>query len=227
MFQNKMLLVGVGGLVVLALGGFAVFNLALGDTAPAAGPVTAVPVVSTDNAVVFQIVPEKSQASFSIYEELSGQPKTVVGTTKALAGQLALVPTDLSQTKVGAITINARTFTTDSDRRNNAIRRFILNTDQFELITFTPTKLSGLSGSVQTGQALTFQLTGDLVIRDVTTAVTFDVTAQSVAPTQISGTAKAVVLRKAYNLQIPSVPNVANVGEEVTLQLDFVAEATR
>jgi polyisoprenoid-binding protein YceI len=175
--------------------------------------------------VIFEIVPDQSQVSFSIYEELAGQPKTVVGTTRQVAGQLAVDVQDLSQTQVGVIQVNARTLTTDNDRRNGAIRNFILNTDQYELITFTPTAVTGLSGTAQAGQSFTFQMTGDLTIRNVTRAVTFEVTARGVSATQITGTATATVNRSAFNLDIPSVPNVANVGEDVTLQIDFVANA--
>ena len=175
--------------------------------------------------VVFQIVPDQSQVSFSIYEELGGQPKTVVGTTSEVAGQLAVDVQDLSETQVGVIQVNARTLTTDNDRRNGAIRNFILNTDQYEFITFTPTSVTGLSGAAQPGQSFTLQISGDLTLRDVTRSVTFNVTAQGVSATQITGTATATVNRGDFNLTIPSVRNVANVGEEVTLQIDFVANA--
>jgi len=175
--------------------------------------------------VVFQIVPDQSQVSFSIYEELGGQPKTVVGTTSEVAGQLAVDVQDLSETQVGVIQVNARTLTTDNDRRNGAIRNFILNTDQYEFITFTPTSVTGLSGAAQPGQSFTFQMSGDLTIRNVTQSVTFTVTAQGVSASQITGTATTTVNRGDFNLTIPSVRNVANVGEEVTLQIDFVANA--
>ena len=175
--------------------------------------------------VIFQIVPDQSQVSFSIYEELGGQPKTVVGTTSQVAGQLAVGAKDLSQTQVGVIQVNARTFVTDNDRRNGAIRNFILNTDQYEFITFTPTSITGLSGATQPGQSFTFQISGDLTIRNVTQSVIFKVTGQGVSTSQITGTATATVNRSDFNLDIPSVPNVANVGEEVTLQMDFVANA--
>jgi polyisoprenoid-binding protein YceI len=56
--------------------------------------------------------------------------------------------------------------------------------------------------------------------------VTFDVTAQAVSNNQISGTATATIQRSDFNLQIPSVPRVANVGEQVALQIDFVANTT-
>lgn len=197
--------------------------------APAAQP-TAPPTVESTAApssglTLFQIEASQSQASFSIYEELGGQPKTVIGVTNEVAGQLAVNAEDLSQTQVGVIQVGVRSLVTDSNRRDNAIRRFILNTDQYEFVTFTPTGLSGLSGAAQAGQTFTFQITGELTIRNVTQTVTFDVTAQGVSDTQISGTATAVILRSNYGLEIPSVPNVANVGDEVTLQLTFVANA--
>jgi len=142
-----------------------------------------------------------------------------------VAGQLAVGAKDLSQTQVGVIQVNARTLVTDNDRRNGAIRNFILNTDQYEFITFTPTSITGLSGATQSGQSFTFQMSGDLTIRNVTQSVTFNVTAQGVSASQITGTATATVNRSDFSLTIPSVPNVANVGEEVTLQIDFVADA--
>jgi polyisoprenoid-binding protein YceI len=203
---------------------------AASETTSAASPTaetTALPANTAQGSglVVFQIVPDQSQVSFSIYEELGGQPKTVVGTTSEVAGQLAVDVQDLSETQVGVIQVNARTLTTDNDRRNGAIRNFILNTDQYEFITFTPTSITGLSGAAQPGQSFTFQISGDLTLRDVTRSVTLNVTAQGVSATQITGTATATVNRGDFNLTIPSVRNVANVGEEVTLQIDFVANA--
>lgn len=180
---------------------------------------------ASGSAVIFQIVPEQSQASFSIYEDLAGQPNTVVGTTSDVSGQLAINTGDLSQTQVGVIQINARTFVTDSDRRNNAIRNFILNTNQYELITFTPTSLTGLSGSAQVGQPVTFQVVGDLTIRNITQSVTFDVTVTGDSEAQITGKASTIIKRSDYQLSIPNVPNVANVGEELTLEFNFVATA--
>jgi len=186
---------------------------------------TSAATASAAGVVVYQIVPEQSKVSFTITEELNGQPNTVVGTTNLVAGQLALDAQDLSQSQVGVIKVDARGLATDNDRRNGAIRNFILNTDQYEYITFTPKSISGLSGAGKTGQAFTFQLTGDLTIRHVTKSVTFDVTAQGASAGEITGTAKATVSRSDYNLTIPNVPNVANVGEQVSLQIDFVASS--
>jgi polyisoprenoid-binding protein YceI len=174
---------------------------------------------------VFQISQTDSKAQFTIYEELMGQPNNVVGTTNQIAGQIGVNFNDLSTAQVGEIQIDARTLTTDSNQRNRMIQNRILNTGSFEYITFTPTQISGLSGSAKIGQPLQFQITGNLTIQDVTKPVTFNVTAQAVSNSQISGTATATVQRSDFNLQIPSVPRVANVGEQVTLQIDFVANS--
>jgi polyisoprenoid-binding protein YceI len=174
---------------------------------------------------VFQISQADSKAQFTIYEELMGQPKNVVGVTNQVAGQIGVNFNDLSTAQVGEIKVDARGFTTDSNQRNRMIQNRILDTGSFEYITFTPTQISGLNGSAKIGQAFQFQIAGNLTIQDVTRPVTFDVTAQAVSNSQISGTAIATIQRSDFNLQIPSVPQVANVGQQVTLQIDFVADA--
>jgi polyisoprenoid-binding protein YceI len=175
--------------------------------------------------VTYQIVQEESQVSFNIFEELRGAPKDVIGTSNQVAGELAVDLDDLSTAQIGQILINARTLATDDDRRNQAIRNRILHTDQYEFITFTPTQITGLSGSAQPGQTFTFQITGDLTIQDITQPVTFDVTAQVESANRIAGTASTTINRSDFNLIVPNVPFVANVGEEVQLAIDFVLVA--
>jgi polyisoprenoid-binding protein YceI len=173
--------------------------------------------------LVFQISQEESQISFNIFEELRGQPKDVIGTTNQLAGEIALTLNDLSTAQVGVIQVNARTLVTDDDRRNQAIRNRILNTDNYEFITFTTTEIRGLEGEAAVGQEFTFQIAGDLTIRDITKPVVFDVTAQLVTEDQLIGSAETKIQRGDFNLVIPSVPFVANVGEEIALEINFVA----
>jgi hypothetical protein len=55
--------------------------------------------------------------------------------------------------------------------------------------------------------------------------VTFDVSAILESDERLVGSAETTVLRSDFNLTIPDVPFVANVGEDVTLKLDFVANA--
>jgi polyisoprenoid-binding protein YceI len=175
--------------------------------------------------VILTINPENSQVRFELNEELRGEPKTVVGTTAQVAGEIAVDRSDLSNTQVGILQVNARTLTTDNNFRNRAIQNEILNTGEHEFITFKPTAINGLPDSVDIGGTVNFTIVGDLTIRDITNEVTFNVDATLVSETELTGTASTVVSREAYDLNIPSVPNVANVEEEVELYIDFMASA--
>ena len=200
------------------------------ETAPAA---TAVPQEETESesgelpavGQTFVIAPQESEARFIIDEELFGQPKTVVGTTSALSGELTVVPANPSASEIGEIQIDADTFITDDNRRNGAIRRFILQSGRHRYITFNATALSGLPDEIAVGDAIQFEITGDLTVREITQPVLFSVTLQVVSESEIQGSASTVVALETFELTIPQVPSVANVGEEFIVEFDFVARA--
>lgn len=173
----------------------------------------------------FVIAPEESEARFIIDEELFGQPKTVVGTSSALSGELTVVAANPSASQIGVIQIDADTFITDHDRRNRAIRRFILQSNRHRYITFNATALTGLPAEVAVGEEVQFEISGDLTVREITKPVLFDVTLQVLSETEIQGTASTVVALETFELTIPQVPSVANVGEEFIVEFDFVARA--
>ena len=223
----------IGSVILLAViigGGIWLYTWVFGDTAAAGGPISAIPLTRAPGAsgsdpLLFQIVPEQSEVRFTITEVLRGQPNTVVGKTNQVAGQIAVDPNNLSVAMVGVIQVNARTLATDSEQRNRTIRNRILTTNDYEYITFTPTAINGLSGKAELGKQLTFHIAGNLTIRDVTRPAAFDVTAHADSATRLSGTASTVINRSDYQLIIPNVPFVANVGEQMKLDIDFVAEA--
>ncbi|MGB3717378.1 MAG: YceI family protein [Candidatus Promineifilaceae bacterium] len=173
--------------------------------------------------VLFEIVQAESEARFIIDEVLRGNPKNVIGLTDQIAGEILFDAADPASAQVGTILVNARTLSTDDNRRNRAIGNQILDSDNFEFISFTPTAVTGLPASAGAGESVTFQITGDLAIRDVTNEVTFQVTVVPVSADRLEGRASTTIQRGDYGLIIPSVPFVANVGEEVLLELDFVA----
>lgn len=194
--------------------------------APAATPAPETTAVPASTAQIFVINQAESQARFLIDEVLRGAPITVVGATDQVAGQIAINVDDPAQSQVGVIQINARALATDNDFRNRAISNAILQTDRYELISFTPTELSGLPARVAIGEPFSFQILGDLTIRDVTRPVTFEVSVTPLSADAISGIATASVLYRDFGLNIPSVPSVDLVADEVRLELDFVASAS-
>ncbi len=165
-----------------------------------------------------------TEARFLIFEELQGEPFTVVGVTTEVVGRVRVDRSDLSNSQMGDILINARTFATDSSNRDRAIRGPILASEQFEFIVFRPGSLIGLSGAAEEGGEWRFAVEGALTVRDVTRPVIFEVVARWGPGDVLEGAASAAVLRSEFDLSVPPVPFVANVADEIILELDFIAQ---
>jgi polyisoprenoid-binding protein YceI len=196
------------------------------EPGPTREPAAVEPVASPTPPVgplVFEIQPEGTRARFRIDERLRNRPNTVVGQTDRVAGRIVVDPAAADQAQLGPITIEAGSFVTDDELRDSSIRGLILGTAAFPTIVFTPTSIQGLPQTAAPGDRLTFDLTGELSIRDVTREVVFRVVLTVGSFDRLSGEARAVVRRSDFGLTIPSVPNVAEVAEEVHLELDFAA----
>jgi polyisoprenoid-binding protein YceI len=178
---------------------------------------------SNTDLIIAVIDPAESEVRFTLGELLGGVPTTVIGVTDQVAGEIAIDPENPADSKVGVILVNARTFVTDNNFRNRAINNEILETDEFELITFTPTAITGFPENPAVGDVLEFQITGDLTIRDITQEITFDTSVTVVSETRLEGYASAMIARADYDLRIPNVPRVADVDEEVLVEIEFVA----
>jgi polyisoprenoid-binding protein YceI len=244
-------IIGVVIAVILILVGFVVYSV-LKPPAEADAPITAIPITlesstatpaadvqvtsqpntepgatqaANGGTVIYQIVPADSKASFTIDEVLRGQPNTVVGTTDQVAGQVAFDPSDPAGAKIGTIQVDARTLATDDNFRNRAIKNQILDTNNYEYVTFTPTALTGLPDQISFGTSYTFKIVGDLTIKDVTKEVSFDATVTPVDASRLEGSASATILYKDFGIAIPQVRQVASVDDAVALEIAFVAAA--
>ncbi len=182
---------------------------------------------SASESTLFRIVPDESEVRFEIGEVLRGAPTTAIGATREVAGDIIVNFTNPAATEMGAIRINVRTLRTDEERRDRAIRSFILQSsrDQFEFAEFRPTGLVGLPSRVAPGDAFEFQIEGELTLRDITAPVVFDARAELVSDTRLTASATTIVQRGVFELTIPSVPFVASVEEDVVLGIDLVAVA--
>jgi polyisoprenoid-binding protein YceI len=178
----------------------------------------------TDQSSEYTIRSESSEARFYIDELLRGEPKKVEGITQAVSGSVIIEALDPLAVTIQPIEIEASTFVTDNNFRNRAISDAILQTNRFPTIVFTPTFVTGLPESAAPGESYSFEVTGELTIRDTTLPVTFQVTLSADSLESISGSASTTINRTDYGLNIPSVPQVANVSEEVVLEFDFTAE---
>lgn len=180
-----------------------------------------------DTRTRFHITSEASEARFIIDETLLDQPKTVVGATNQVAGELLVDFDHPANTQVGAIRINVRTLETDNEFRNRALRGQILQADrdEFEFAQFIPTALTNLPEQITLGQPVTFQIQGQLSLHGVSRNVVFDATVTPLSETQLEGLAQATVSYRDFGMNIPEAPGVANVSEDVQLEIEFLAEA--
>ncbi|MGQ9887883.1 MAG: YceI family protein [Aggregatilineales bacterium] len=175
---------------------------------------------------LYRITEDGSQARYKIDETLLGNRITVVGATARVAGDIIVDFANPAQSQVGVIAVNARTFRTDQEFRDQAVRGQILQTSrpENEFITFEPTSYSGLpDGPAAVGDTLDFQITGNLTVRGVTRQVTFDASVTVESEERIRGTATAKVLYRDFGIGINAPPTVSDIADEVTLEIDFVA----
>ncbi|MEO8393982.1 MAG: YceI family protein [Chloroflexota bacterium] len=196
-------------------------------SAATAEATTATSASTSSQLTVFNIATDQSQVSFTLNEVLRGSKNEVVGKTDQVAGQIGVDFGNPANSQIGEIRIDARSLATDDQMRDRTTRGQILQSaqDKYEFISFKPTAITGLPVSVTTGTAFTFQVTGDLTIRDITKPVTFDVTVTPDSQTQISGKATATVLRSDFGLIIPSLPMIADVDDAVKVDIAFGATA--
>ncbi len=229
--MSRRVLYGISTLVVLGLAiviAGAAYIYFSGGSSEASAPISAPELNAVDaDGTLFRMVSEESEVRFLIDEVLRGQPKTAVGSTNQVAGDILVDVQSPANSRLGTIRVNVRTLETDNEFRDRAIRSRILMSarDEFEFSEFVPTAMMGLPDSVTIGEPIAFTATGDLTVRDITKEVSFRVTVTPVSDTRLEGIAEATVLRSDYDLEIPQVPSVANVSDEVRLEISFAAVA--
>lgn len=178
-----------------------------------------------EGTTLFEVDTTRSTAAFTIDEVLRGLPKTVIGTTDEVAGQLVIDLTNPQAARFSDFALLAETLRTDNSLRDSALRDRILFTNDHPLIVFASKQINGLPTSVAIGEPVSFSVVGMLNVSGETSEATFDVSATAVSPSEIHLKASTIINRSDYSIAIPNVPGVANVSEEVGVRLDLVLTA--
>jgi len=176
---------------------------------------------------LYRIVPEQSEARFSVYETFP--EGTAIGRTNQIAGDMIVDFNNPANSQLGTIRINLRTLRTGDLDRDRSIRCCVLLTAQpeYEFTDFIPTSISDLPTQVELGQTATFQVTGGLTLRGVTRSVTFDVNLTVVDADELLGFATTTVNRSGFGIlnDADNGFDYHGVEEKVILEFDFVARA--
>ncbi|MBE9473287.1 MAG: YceI family protein [Chloroflexi bacterium] len=194
---------------------------------------TATPVVSLGTSYpapeggmeVFVIVPGESEVSYEVGEVFLNQDNAfnlAIGVTSEVNGEILVDRDNLQNSTIGPIRIDVSQFTSDSQRRDNAIRERFLESAIFPIVEFTPREIQGLPESYQEGQQITFLVSGDLTVRDVTKPVTFEVSFVGEGDT-MTGEATTTILMSDFGFGPISIGGILNTEDEVKVNFAFVA----
>ncbi len=186
----------------------------------------AIPDLDEDTDHLYRILSDDgSSVTYEVDEELAGQDRTTRGTTDAVAGDIAVNVADPAASRMGQIVINVEQFESDSNLRDKRIRHDFLESTAFPLATFDATRIEGIPDVVDGDTSGELTVTGDLTLKETTAPVTFTgpvTVTDDTLEAQMSGT----ILMSTYDLGPIHVAGLAHTGDEVTFELDIVAERT-
>lgn len=191
----------------------------------AAAALAAAPVASVAGAERFAIVPEESQVSYRVGETFFNEDNrfyVAVGVTHGVAGEIFVDRAHPRQSRVGTITVDISQFTSDSARRDRAIRRRWLESSRYPTATFTPVAIEGLPDAIVEGQEIPVRISGNLQVRDVTRPVMFSGPLKLQGAT-LTGTVRATIQMKDFGFDPPSILGFLKAENQATLDFQFTA----
>jgi polyisoprenoid-binding protein YceI/predicted small lipoprotein YifL len=174
---------------------------------------------------VFNIVPEESEVKYEVGEVFIDQNNAfnlAVGVTSGVNGEILVDRANPANSVIKPISVDISQFTSDSQRRDNSIRERFLESSKYPAVEFTPQEIQGLPDSYQEGQTISFQVSGDLTIREVTKPVTFEVSLIGEG-NQMTGVATTTILMSDFGFGPISILGILNTEDEVKVTFTFVA----
>lgn len=171
----------------------------------------------------YDVVAERSEARYRVREQLAGLnfPNDAVGTTSAIEGRIAVDAQGRVLTDASRFTIDLRTLRSDEARRDNYLRRRTLETDRYPTVVFVPTEVRGLRFPLPHTGPASFELVGDLTVRDATRRVTWEALA-TFNGQDVSVRARTAFRFADFGLPIPRVTVVLSVGDHIRLEADLL-----
>lgn len=174
--------------------------------------------------VRFILAPDSSEARFRVREQLAGRdlPSDAIGRTKSVKGQVVVGSNGAIVLEQSRIEVDVSSLQSDQAQRDNFIKRTTLQTSQFPTAVFAPVEAKGLPSPVPTSGQVTFELIGDMTVRNVAKRVTWSTTAQF-GGQQVTGSASMDFTFTDFGMLPPKAGPVLSVSEPGHLELDFTA----
>ncbi len=178
-----------------------------------------------DATLLLKFVPEETTLTYEVGETFIDQNNrfaTAIGMTSEVNGEVYANPEDPTKSRLGVITVDISTLTSDSSRRDNAIRRDWLESSKYPLVTFVPRSITNLPETYTPGQPYTFEVQGELTIKQTTLGAEFSVTA-SFDQQELKGSAVSEFKMSDFDIGPISIAGILKTEDVVKVHLDFVA----
>jgi polyisoprenoid-binding protein YceI len=164
-------------------------------------------------------------ARYRVREQLMGRdlPNDAVGETKQVSGAIVTDESGAIVPSGSRITVSIGDLTSDNDRRDNYVRRRVLETEKFPTVVIEPTAVRGITKIPVTSASagpLNFQLLGNLTVKGVTRPTVWQVTWKLVNG-QVTGSASTKFAFDDFGIPQPRVPIVLSVADTIALEYDF------
>ncbi len=172
-------------------------------------------------ALVWSIEAGQGQARYRVTEQLVGNdlPNEAIGKTNQVTGQIVFLPDGSIDPSASQFTVDVSSLKTDISMRDGFVSRNVLQSDQYPQAVFVPKAISGLAFPLPQSGDFTFQISGDLTIRNVTKTVTWDVTGK-IDGNKASGLATTTFNFAEFELTQPRVGRVLSIEDKITLELE-------
>jgi polyisoprenoid-binding protein YceI len=167
---------------------------------------------------------EGTVARYIVQEQLAALdfPNDAIGETSQVSGAIALSGDGRIVPDESRITVNVQSLRSDTDKRDDYLRENSLESDRFPTVDMVVREAPGLPWPFPAQGEASFQLVGDMTIRDVTREVTWDVTAQFNGDL-LTGQARTRFTFDHFDMEVPSAFLVISVENDIRLEMDFVA----
>ena len=180
---------------------------------------------SRSGAITIIEIAEGSAARYSVNEQLARRdlPSDAVGKTSVIEGTFSFDSEGNVVTERSKVVIDLRSLSSGQDRRDNFLRERSLESNLYPTATFVLRETDGLIWPLPGSGEHSFRMIGDLNIRDVTREVVWDATLR-VDGDSVSGHAKTEFTFDYFEINKPSLVFLLSVADEISLELDLVAE---
>lgn len=211
-------------MLALFIGGLILYNQWFGFGGIQSGDAIAPTLESTlSNQLVYRIDTSQSLVRYEVTERFAGRDmSTAVGTTRQIAGDILIDRDNPSRSQLGTIVINVEQFESDSSLRDRRIRREFLESERYPEATFVTTEFVNLPARVEEQAPYSFDIIGDLTVKETTQTVTWSATV-TLDGDRLIGTASTTILMSDYAIGPISIAGLVETADEVMLTFEFVA----